>query len=257
MKKLFIIIAIILTPNAGSAQLSGVLGYIHERPEYEFWHSQFFAPLLNPQLSSPQLKSLLKAIFDYPDSTFEYGKLTYTIDAKEKVSYKSLMRYLNMYTYSFVYKKKLYMLSYDSCITYNDTCTAYYGTLSSGHPIIRGLYLFRLDDNAWVKASDKPVQIDYETLKSTWIPNKPEHDIRSSYTYFPWRVAGDRPADKGQFGYGVNDGRVDISASGIVTIVLVNHRYYSDNGSRYIDKTSFENRTVVLIPNNDGTYNVQ
>ena len=41
MKKLIFIIAIILTANAVSAQLSGLLGYIKERPAYEFSHVPF------------------------------------------------------------------------------------------------------------------------------------------------------------------------------------------------------------------------
>jgi hypothetical protein len=72
-----------------------------------------------------------------------------------------------------------------------------------------------------------------------------------------WRTAGDLPQDKGEFGSGVKDGSVTVSANGDVTIVLVNHKMYDDDDySKYGVKHSFENKTVVLVSNNDGTYKV-
>ena len=224
MKKLIFIIAIILTANAVSAQLSGLLGYIKERPAYEFSHVPF-------------------AVKQGADGRFVYDltpqKFQQMIDETDWMK-----DYLSTKTYSFFKDGKFYMLSYDTCNKCNKRP-------SVNKPIKRGLYLFSLDNGNWTKACSEPVQVDYYSLDSSiWIPNKPEHEIWSAYTYFPWRTAGDRPEDKGQFGVDIKDGSVTILDNGEVTIVLVNHKYYYDNQSKYGDKFSFENKTIVLVPYN-------
>ena len=227
MKKLILFIAIILTANAVSAQ--SLLEYIKEKPAYTFFSNPYLAPIL-------------KSVIDHPDTSFMVGK--------SKVTYQDVMHNLNHKTYSFIKDKKFYMLSYDTC----SNCHRY---PSVNKPIKRGLYLFRLDNNGWTKVSDA-VQIDYYSLDSSiWKPNTIQHNIWSSYSYFPWRTAGDRPEDKDSFAKGVKDGSVTVSANGDVTIVLVNYKTYYDDYSKYGEKRSFENKTVVLVPNNDDTYKVQ
>ena len=230
MKKLFIIIAIILTANAASAQICGLLGYIKEKPAYTFFDNDYLAPIL-------------KSVINHPDTSFMVGK--------SKVTYQDVMYYLNHETYSFIKDKKFYMLSYDTC----SNCDRF---PSVNKPIERGLFLFRLTDNGWIKACYEPVQIDHYSLDSAvWKPNTIEHDIWSAYCYFPWRTAGDRPADKGQFGYGVKDGSVTVSANGDVTIVLVNHKFYYDDYSKYGQNVAFENKTVVLAQNDNNMYTIK
>jgi hypothetical protein len=221
MKKLIFIIAIIITANAVSAQLSGLLGYIKEKPAYTFFDNDYLTPIL-------------KSVIDHPDTSFMVGK--------SKVTYQNVMYYLNNKTYSFIKDKKFYMLSYDTC----SNCKR---SPSVNKPIERGLYLFRLDNDGWTKACYEPVQTDYFSMDSSiFIPNKGQYSIWSAYCYFPWRTAGDLPEDKGQFGVNVKDGSVTISNNGEVTIVLVNHKYYSNNHGKHPNDFSFENKTIVLVP---------
>jgi hypothetical protein len=224
MKKLIFIIAIILTANAVSAQLSGLLGYIKERPAYEFSHVPF-------------------AVKQGVDGRFVYD-LT-PLKFQQMINETTWMKdYLSTKTYSFFKDDKFYMLSYDTC----SNCSR---NPSVNKPIERGLYLFCLDNGNWTKACYEPVQTDYFSMDSSiFIPNKGQYSIWSAYCYFPWRTAGDLPEDKGQFGYEVKDGSVTISANGEVTIILVNHKYYSNTHSKHTDKFSFENKTVVLVPYN-------
>jgi hypothetical protein len=77
----------------------------------------------------------------------------------------------------------------------------------------------------------------------------------SYQSYFPWRTAGDKPDDEKEFGGTANNGSVVISADGMVTIVLINHR--CDDLDKNDSKITFFNTTVVLTPDNDGTYKVQ
>jgi hypothetical protein len=231
MKRLFIIIAIILTANAASAQICGLLGYIKEKPAYTFFDDPFAVKIGTD------------------------GRFVYTLTPQkfqQIINETTWMKdYLSTKTYSFFKDGKFYMLSYDTC----SNCDRF---PSYGKPIERGLFSFCLDNGNWTKACYEPVQIDHYSLDSAiFIPNKPDHCIWSAYCYFPWRTAGDRPEDKGQFGDGVKDGSGTVSANGEVTIVLVNHKYYHDTHSKYGQKVSFENKTIVLVSNNDGTYKVQ
>ena len=222
MKKLIFIIAIVLTANAVSAQLCGALGYIHEKPAYTFFECPFAVEI------------------------GAGGRFVYTLTPQKfqkMIDETTWMKdYLSTKTYSFFKDDKFYMLSYDTC----SNCSR---SPSLNKPIERGLYLFCLDNNGWTKACYEPVQVDYFSVDSDiFIPNKGEYSIWSAYCYFPWRTAGDKPEDKGQFGDGVKDGSVTVSANGEVTIVLVNHKYYSNNHGKHPNEFSFENRTVVLIP---------
>jgi hypothetical protein len=53
----------------------------------------------------------------------------------------------------------------------------------------------------------------------------------------------------------LKNGSVSISANGEVTIILVNRKWRYDD--KFTAKESFENKSIVLEPNNDGTYKVQ
>jgi hypothetical protein len=79
---------------------------------------------------------------------------------------------------------------------------------------------------------------------------------RTSYiSYFPWRTAGDKPRDELEFGGTAKNGSVTLSADGVVTIVLVNHK--SDDLDKHGSKITFFNTTVVFKPKPDGTYIMQ
>jgi hypothetical protein len=145
--------------------------------------------------------------------------------------------YLSNYTYSFFNNEKLYMLSYDTSGVYDQP----YKIMRR---VERGLFLFRLDANGWTKASDKPVQVDYEDCGAL---NEPY------VSYFPWRIAGADPKDEDRLSPAKN-GSVTVAENGVVTIVLVNH---TNMKIGRIGQVSFFNSTVVLVPNADGTYNVQ
>ena len=232
MKRLLFIIGILLIANTAFAQLSGLLDYIQKRPAYEFYECAFAGKL----------------------GEDGHGRYIYTLTPQkfqQMIDETTWMKdYLSTKTYSFFKDNKFYMLSYDTC----STCSK---NPRVDKPIKRGLYLFCLDNGKWTKVSDA-LQTDYFSLDlDTWKPNTIEHTIWSSYCYFPWRTAGDLPNDKGEFGYGVKDGSVTVSANGDVTIVLVNYKTYDDDYSKYDVKRSFENKTVVLVSNNDGTYKVQ
>ncbi len=232
MKRLLFIIGILLIAHTAFGQLSGLLDYIQKRPAYEFSECAFAGKL----------------------GEDGHGRFVYTLTPQkfqQMIDETTWMKeYLSTKTYSFFKEGMFYMLSYDTC----STCSK---NPRVDKPIKRGLYLFCLDNGKWTKACDA-VQTDYFSLDvDTWKPNTIEHTIWSSYCYFPWRTAGDLPNDKGEFGYGVTDGSVTVSANGDVTIVLVNYKMYNDDNSKYGIKRSFENKTVVLVSNNDGTYKVQ
>jgi hypothetical protein len=221
MKRLILFIAIMTLTSALFAQLSGLLDYIQKRPAYEFNERPFAGKFGEDGRGGRYIYTLTPQKFQQMiDST------TWMKD------------YLSTKTYSFFKDNKFYMLSYDTC----STCSK---NPRVDKPIRRGLYLFCLDNGKWTKVSDA-LQTDYFSLDlDTWKPNTIEHIIWSSYCYFPWRTAGDLSNDKGEFGEGVKDGSVTVSANGDVTIVLVNHKMYDDD-NKYGIKRSFENRTVVL-----------
>ena len=101
-----------------------------------------------------------------------------------------------------------------------------------------------MDDIGWVIPSDKPVQIDWEETQNG----------KTSYcSYFPWRTAGNKPNDEREFGGTAKNGSVKISASGVVTIVIINHSMTD----QYQRAPYFFNKTIILKPNNEGTYIVQ
>jgi hypothetical protein len=107
--------------------------------------------------------------------------------------------------------------------------------------IERRMYLYRLDDSGWTIACDKPVMVGYV-------------DRTSYLSYFPWRTAGDMPNDEKQIAPAKN-GSVNMSADGVVTIVLINHR--SDNLDKIGSTFNYFNSTVILSPNTNGTYRVK
>jgi hypothetical protein len=221
MKKSIFIIAILLVANTAFAQLSGLLDYIQKRPAYEFNELPFAGKFGTDKLHS--------YIYTLTPEKFQ-----------QMIDETTWMKdYLSTKTYSFFKEGKFYMLSYDTCSTCGKNPRV-------DKPIKRDLYLFCLDNGKWTKVSDA-LQTDYFSMDlDAWKPNTIEHVIWSSYCYFPWRTAGDLPADKGQFGYGVTDGSVTVSANGDVTIVLVNYKTYDDDYSKFGIKRSFENKTVDL-----------
>ena len=168
-----------------------------------------------------------------------HNKPAYALDELRVALDKPNMKvYLSNYIYSFFNDEKLYMLSYDVS-----------NEISADQPfkimkrVERGLFLFRLDDSGWVKASDKPVQVDYEDCSA---PNEPY------VAYFPWRVAGSKPEDEKRFAPAKN-GSVTVADDGCVTIMLVNHTNIKTGD---MNKITYFNSTVVLTPNGDGSYNV-
>ena len=84
-------------------------------------------------------------------------------------------------------------------------------------------------------------------MRTCSLPNEPY------VSYFPWRVAGDRPEDQKRFAPAKN-GSVTVADNGGVTIMLVNHTN-TKNGD--VNKITYFNKQIVLTPNNDGTYTVQ
>jgi hypothetical protein len=233
MKRFYIITAIVLLTGALFAQTwqPSLYKYIQSYPQFELVQHPFSGAKAKNIFTSTEAITIIRNA----DTT--------------NAQYQNSLKYLTGNSfYSFFTNKKLYMLSYDTC----STC---FREPSLRNPITRGLYLFRLDVDKWTKVSDA-VQTDYFSLDSSINkPNIPQHNVWSSYCYFPWRTAGDLPNDKGRFGEGVKDGSVTISSNGEVTIVLVNRKYYYND--KYTDRSSFENRTIVLVPNNEGTYKVQ
>jgi hypothetical protein len=142
--------------------------------------------------------------------------------------------------YSFIYNKKLYMLSYDEC----STC---YKQPSLSEPITRGLYLFRLDSNGWTKACYEPIQIDYFGLESSVdAPNVPQHNIWSLHCYIPRKkyVSPD-----------VKEGSVTVSADGEVTIVLINYNQYVESDKAI--KNSYENKIVTFVQNDGELFTIK
>jgi hypothetical protein len=220
MKKLIIVIGILLfTTSAFGHPFSGLLSIFHERPAFEFRQKPF-------------------AIKQGTDGRYVYDLTPQKF--KAMLAKPDMRAYLSKYTYSFFIGDRFYMLSYDTC-----------NIISGDQPykimkrVERGLFLFRLEDSGWVRACDKPVQVDYEDCSA---PNEPY------VAYFPWRIAGEKPNDEDQFGGTAKNGSVNVTADGVVTIVLINH-----TNTRYnnVDKITFFNTKIVLKPNTDGTYMVQ
>lgn len=234
MKRIFIIITIMLFTGAIYAQSWGasLTEYIQAYPQYELVQHPFSGAKAPNILTSTEAVNIIRNA----DTT--------------NAQYQNSLKYLTGNSfYSFFANKKLYMLSYDTC----STC---FREPSLKNPITRGLYLFRLDKDKWTKACFEPLEIGYYSLDSSiWKPNTIEHDVWSTFSYFPRRNVDDRPEYKNTFAKGVKDGSVTVSANGDVTIVLANYkRYYND---KYTAKESFENKTFVLTPNIDGTYKVR
>lgn len=219
MKKLIIVVGILLiTTSAFDHPFSGLLSCFHERPAFEFREQPF-------------------AVKQGTDGRFVYDL---TLQKFRAMLDKPTMKtYLGKSTYSFFNNGKFFMLSYDTC-----------NIISGDQPykimkrVERGLFLFRLDDCGWVRACEKPVQVDFEDCSA---PNEPY------IAYFPWRLAGDRPEDQKRFAPAKN-GSVTVADNGVVTIILINH-----TNTRYnkVDKITFFNKTIILTPDNDGTYKVQ
>jgi hypothetical protein len=158
--------------------------------------------------------------------------------------YKTAVEYFSVSAYSFFLSEKLYMLSYDTC----STCYKY---PSVEKPIKRGIYLFRLDKDKWTKVSES-IQTDYYSLDSSIDePNVPQHNIWSSYCYVPVKnITDDYNNNKS-----LKNGSVKVSDNGEVIIILVNRKWRYDD--KYIATESFENKTIILFPNSDGTFTVQ
>lgn len=202
----------------GQTWSPSAFGYIQTYPQYELMSHE------------PQQKERVEALRN--------GDITNPV-------YKTAVEYFSVSAYSFFLNKKLYMLSYDTCSTCGNL------NFKVGKPIQRGLFLFRLDKDSWTKVSDA-LQTDYYSLDSSIDePSIPQHNIWSSDCYLPVKnITGDYNNDKS-----LKNGSVTIEANGNVTIVLVNRKMYHDSN---VDiKQSLYNKTVVLVPNNDGTYKVQ
>jgi hypothetical protein len=220
MRKLIIAVGIfLLTTSAFGHPFSGLLCYFHERPAFEFREKPF-------------------AVKQGADGCYVYDLTPQKF--KAMLDNPSMRAYLSKYTYSFfIGDSRFYMLSYDTC-----------NIISGDQPykimkrVERGLFLFRLDDGGWTKASDKPVQVDFEDCSA---PNEPY------VAYFPWRITGDRPEDQKRFAPAKN-GSVTVADNGIVTIVLVNHTN-TKNGD--VNRITFFNTTIVLLPTADKTYTMQ
>ena len=90
------------------------------------------------------------------------GQLDIFYKGKYVSNDENLINYLNKHTYSFEENGKLYMVSYEPC----DECvsnTFYrYNQMKT-----RNLYLYRLDNDGWKVASNKPLQTDYRYLTSS------------------------------------------------------------------------------------------
>jgi hypothetical protein len=151
----------------------------------------------------------------------------------------NMITHLNKHTYSFFSGEKFYMLSYDTSNVISAD-----QQFKIMKKVERGLFLFRLDASGWTKACEKPLQVDYENCSA---PNEPY------VAYLPWRVAGDRPEDQKRFTPAKN-GSVTIADDGRITIVLVNH-----TNTKYaeVNKLTYFNTMIVLIPSIDGTYTLQ
>jgi hypothetical protein len=234
MKRFFLTISIILLPSSiyGQSWAASLTKYIQAYPQYMLVEHPFTGAKALNILTSADAVTIIRN-----------GDTT-------NAQYQNSLKYLTGNSfYSFFANKKLYMLSYDTC----STC---FREPSLKNPIERGLYLFRLDKDKWSKVCFEPIEIGYYSLDSSIDkPNIPQHNVWSTFSYFPRRNVDDRPEFKNTFAKGVIDGSVTLSANGDVTIVLVNYkRYYND---KYTAKESFENKTFVLTPNTDGTYKIR
>lgn len=214
MKKLILFIGFIALTSALFAQTwqPSLTGYIQSYPQYDLI-----------QHNTPNAVNTVRNA----DTT--------------SVDYQNFLKYLTGdHFYSFFQNGKLYMLSYDVCATCHKAP-------SVNESIERGLYLFRLDKDNWTKVCYEPIQTDYYNLDSSINkPNVPQHNIWSSYTYFPMKNVNDSY---------VKNGSVKVSANGEVTIVLVNRIWRYDD--KYTAKESFENRTVILVQNDGELYTIK
>jgi hypothetical protein len=215
MKRLINLFTILLLTNAVSAQLyGGLLNYFYEKPAYEFREEPF-------------------AVKQGTDGRFVYDLTPQKF--KILLNEKSMKDYLSKKTYSFFSTDKFYMLSYEDMEFTQKQLIERPQTRKE-----RKLYLYRLDDNGWTIACNKPVMVGYV-------------DRTSYVSYFPWRTSGDMPNDEKQIAPAKNGG-VDVSPEGVVTMVLINHR--SDNLDKIGSTIIFFNSIVVFTPNPDGTYKV-
>jgi hypothetical protein len=176
---------------------------------------------------------LTRTAFAHP-----YGGLLYYFHNKPAYQLISDKDLRTQDTYSFVCNGKTFVLSYDTC----KACMS--STNNEGMRRERPVYLFRLDDNQCVIASDKLLQIDWEET---------QNGITSYVSYFPWRTAGNKLEDEREFGGTAKNGSVKISANGVVTIEIINHSMDDESHG----KLRFSNKTIVLTPNGDGTFEVQ
>ncbi len=219
MKRFSFITAIMLLTGALYAQTwaPSVFGYIQSYPQYE--------------LMSHEFPEGVKALRNCDTANPEY---------------KTAVEYFSVSAYSFFLNEKLYMLSYDTC------SNCYSSFFSVGKPIKRGIYLFRLDKDTWTKVCYEPLQIDYYGLDSSIDePNVPQHNTWSSYCYVPVKnITDDYNNDKS-----LKNGSVKVSSNGEVTIILVNRKWRYDD--KYAARESFENKSIVLVANVDGTYKIQ
>jgi hypothetical protein len=218
MKRLILIIEFILLTGALFAQTwkPSLLEYFVERPQYELMSHESpesVNALMNNDIKNPK--------------------------------YKIAIEYFEKSAYSFIVNKKLYMLSYDTCAL----CMAKW--VKDNERRERGIYLFRLDKTGWVKASDKPVQIDYKSIR-TFMPEGSSlaSKIWSYSSYFPRSISENEQQD---YGVGDKNSSVTIDSDGTVTIIIVNH----SKKTQYQGKTDFSTHQIILKPSNDDTYTVQ
>ncbi|MFA5207083.1 MAG: hypothetical protein WC428_00135 [Candidatus Paceibacterota bacterium] len=219
MKRIVLIIGIMLLTDVVFAQTwkPSLLEYFVERPQYALMEHE-----------SPESVEILKN----NDINNPY--------------YKTAVEYFDKSAYSFIANKKLYMLSYDTC----KLCMTKW--VKDNERRERGIYLFRLDKTGWVKASDKPVQIDYKQIKTTMPEGSSlASKIWSYSSYFPQSSISEN--EQQDYGVGSKNGSVTIDSDGTVTIIIVNH----SKKTQYQGKVDFSIHKVVLKPSNDGTYIVQ
>ena len=210
MKRISIFIIIILLANTAFSQpYGGLLSGVDSKPAYEFRSSAFSWTMKN--------------------GVTEYNLTPQRF--KVMLGNEQFLKVIDKETYSFFNEGKFYMLSYDQ-----DTMDIPNLNWHDNMKIERGLFLFRLDEDRWTRASDKPVQIDFKEIK----------DLKKYYcAYFPWRYNVDFEMK----------GEVKKLANGDIHLRIINHKM-NDYGNP-TSRIEYFYTEVILIPKGDGTYRVQ
>ena len=147
--------------------------------------------------------------------------------------YDGHTNYVKNSFYSFVENRKLYVLSYDNVRYVTDKYPNSPQSITSNDSE-RDLHLFCWDGEKWSIVTNKPIQTDSYVFNDNdgWILKN----------YYPKKCHDGITPEYGQ--------KVEKKENGNIEIVLANSEFIFNT----MNRSKFYVETIVLVPNNDGTY---